>query len=124
MRSIKPGRMPSRIGMLVSICAAVFGVIWIGFAASAGAPVFFLLFGVVFIVVALLSVRYQYHNATGDNRYSLYDITDDGEEPDPSDPVRPRRAGPGTGENRFCPYCGARTEEGHRFCRSCGARLE
>ena len=44
--------------------AAIFGVIWIGFAASIGAPGFFLLFGVVFIVFALVGTATSASKAT------------------------------------------------------------
>ncbi len=59
MRSIKPGRAPSMMGGVSGIAAAVFGVIWIIFALSIGAPWFFALFGVVFIFVAIAGAIYN-----------------------------------------------------------------
>ena len=82
MKSIKPGRGPSMMGGLGSIFAGVFGVIWTMAAVQMGAGIF-ALFGVVFIVFAVLQAVYQFKNATGENRYSEFDITEDGEEPDP-----------------------------------------
>lgn len=82
MKSIKPGRGPSMMGGLGSIFAGVFGVIWTMAAVQMGAGIF-ALFGVVFILFAVLQAVYQFKNATGENRYSVFDITEDGEEPDP-----------------------------------------
>ena len=83
LKSIKPGRGPSAMGAFGGIIAAVFGVFWIIFAVSIGAPAIFPLFGILFIVMALGGTAFNYKNATGSNRMSVYDITDDKEEPDP-----------------------------------------
>ena len=48
--------LPSATGSSVGgLVAVVFGVIWIGFAASIGAPSFFILFGLVFCGFAIFS---------------------------------------------------------------------
>ena len=83
MKSVKPGRGPSMMGGIGSIFAAVFGLIWTCGAASMGAPGFFLLFGVVFIGIGVVNAVYSFKNATGENRYSDFDIVDSHEEPDP-----------------------------------------
>ena len=83
MKSVKPGRGPSMMGGIGSILAAVFGLIWTCGAASMGAPGFFLLFGVVFIGIGVVNAVYSFKNATGENRYSDFDIVDSHEEPDP-----------------------------------------
>lgn len=125
VKSIKPGRGPSAMGAFGSVIAVIFGVIWTGAAASMGAPPFFLLFGVLFIVVGIVQAVYNYKNATGENRFSAFDITEDGEEPDPLD----RRARGGAepeepdGTCRYCPYCGAKLGEGFAFCGKCGREL-
>lgn len=117
-----------------SIFAALFGVFWTYMAVSMGAPWFFALFGIFFIVAAVIQFFYHYKNATGKNRFSAFDITEEGEEPDPLDPVPERelesRTAPEeertkSGENAagFCPYCGHPTEQGFIFCRKCGRRL-
>ena len=126
MKSIKPGRGPSMMGGLGSIFAGVFGVIWTMAAVQMGAGIF-ALFGVVFILFAVLQAVYQFKNATGENRYSVFDITEEGEEPDPlekrmappSSPAEENKE-PGGG---FCPYCGAPAEKGYDFCRHCGKKL-
>ena len=76
MKSIKPGCGPSMMESAGAIAAAVFGVIWTVAAASMGAPWFMSAFGVIFIILAVVSALYNAHNATGKNRFSILDITD------------------------------------------------
>ena len=126
MKSIKPGRGPSMMSGVGGIAAVIFGVIWTIGAASIGAPVFLTLFGVLFIVVALVSVFYNFHNATSENRMSEFDITEDGEEPDPlstafektDEKTRTTAAG-----SKFCPYCGTPVRDDYEFCNNCGKKL-
>ena len=125
MKSIKPGRGPSMMSSVAGIATAIIGVIWTIGAASIGAPVFFILFGVVFIIIAVISVLYNLHNATSENRMSEFDITEDGEESDPlnkafgtTDEKTQREAG-----NRFCPYCGTPVQDDYEFCNNCGKKL-
>jgi ABC-type transport system involved in multi-copper enzyme maturation permease subunit len=110
-----------------SVAAAIFGVFWTIQAVSMGAPIFFALFGVMFVVLAVVQGIYHYNNATGKNRMSLYDITDDDEENEYSQNNY-------TGENtknksldtrdvKFCPYCGVKLEEEFSFCPKCGKRI-
>ena len=111
MKSVKPGRGPSMMGGVASVFAVVFGIIWMGGAASMGAPGFFLLFGVAFIGIGVVNAVYSFKNAAGENRYSAYDIVDSDEE-----------AGE-TGKLAYCPYCGAKLGEGFSFCGKCGKAL-
>ncbi len=126
MKSVKPGRGPSAMGALGSVIAVIFGIFWTISAVSMGAPGFFPLFGVLFIILGVVQVVYNLKNATGEHRYSAFDIVEDGEEPDPLD----RRSGPqedgeapADGGFRFCPYCGARLGEDFDFCGKCGRKL-
>lgn len=48
-----------------------------------GRAVLFPLFGLVFIGMGVYNAVYNYRNATSENRYSEFDITDENEEPDP-----------------------------------------
>ena len=130
MKSVKPGRGPSMMGGIGSIFAAVFGLIWTCGAASMGAPGFFLLFGVAFIGIGVVNAVYSFKNATGENRYSDFDIVDSDEEPDPLDERFGSRSNPEpevqTGEQgkfAYCPYCGARLGEDFAFCGTCGRAL-
>ena len=128
MKSIKPGRGPSMMGGVMGIAMAVFGVFWTFGALGIGAPPVFALFGLVFIGVAVMSAVHNFKNATGKKRYSVYDIVDAEEEPDP---LNERFSGAAqeneyrTGAQKteafaFCPYCGAKLDEGDRYCGKCG----
>lgn len=132
MKSVKPGRGPSAMGAMGSVIAVVFGIFWTIMAASMGAPAFFPIFGVLFIIVGVVQAIYHFKNATGENRYSEFDIVDSSEEPDPWDqrfgPDRETAASDAphaeeTGDFRYCPYCGARLGSGFTFCGKCGKRL-
>lgn len=83
MKSVKPGRGPSAMGAVGAVVGVVFGIIWTVAAVSMGAPIFFPLFGLVFITIGIVQAVYNFINATGENRYSEYDIVDENEEPDP-----------------------------------------
>ena len=135
MKSIKPGRGPSMMGGVMSIAAGIFGIIWTVLAVSIGAGPF-ALFGIVFIAVAVFNAVYNFKNATGENRYSLYDITEHGEEPDPLNErfsrehtVSDSTADAETLQQRngkksnFCPYCGTELQSDFVFCHVCGKKL-
>ena len=111
------------MGAFGSVIGVLFGVIWTGAAASMGAPPFFLLFGVLFIIVGIVQAVYNYKNATGENRFSAFDITEDGEEPDPLDRRVPAEPGKPEEGCRYCPYCGAKLGEGFAYCGKCGREL-
>lgn len=131
MKHIKPGRGPSAMGAFGSIIAVVFGVFWTVMAASMGAPIFFPIFGVLFIVIGIVQAVYNFKNATGQNRYSSFDIVDSAEEPDPwnerfgetPEPPAGREPPEAGGGLRYCPYCGAEVGEGFTFCGRCGKKL-
>ena len=116
------------MGGIGAVGAAVFGIFWTFMAVRIGAPGFFALFGVFFIVMAGVSACYNFYNATSENRYSEFDITEDGEEPDP---LQERLDGRGEKENNqtaeaaggYCPYCGAPVGKDYLFCRRCGRRI-
>ncbi|MBQ9346981.1 MAG: zinc ribbon domain-containing protein [Oscillibacter sp.] len=147
MKSIKPGRGPSMLGGFSGIFGTIFAIFWTIGAASIGAPPMFWLFGVGFTALMIGNTVYNFRNATGENRYSAYDITDGSEEPDPlnrrygttlnGEPVdgggNGRDAGNGgdgwnhshhaDGAVRFCPYCGAKLGDGFAFCGKCGREI-
>lgn len=135
MKSIKPGRGPSIQGAIASIGAVVFGIVWMALAAYMGAPIPFVLIGVVFVIIAGSNAVMAIRNATGENRYSLYDITEDGEEVDPLEEKfgkqkadKPQQQDTkqedGTEQGGFCPYCGAKVGTEYAFCRKCGKKLD
>ncbi|HWT77057.1 MAG TPA: zinc-ribbon domain-containing protein [Mobilitalea sp.] len=134
MRSIKPGRGPSMMGAVGAIFAAIFGLFWTITALSMGAGIFSL-FGVLFIIMALVQVAYNFKNATSENRFSTFDITEDKEETDPlnmqfhkhedmsaDDYTTVNHDGNDTDSN-FCPYCGASVQKEYEYCNKCGRKL-
>ena len=125
MKSIKPGRGPSFMGGIIGIAVALFGVFWTVMTIVMEAW-FMTPFGLIFIVIAIINTVYNFKNATGKNRYSQYDITDEGEEPDPWDEKfgtdrddRPQSVAAA----KYCPYCGEKAEKDYKFCSSCGREL-
>ena len=131
MKSIKPGRGPSLMGAVGSAAVVLFGIFWTVTAAQMGAPTIFPLFGVIFVVVGIAQAIYQFRNATGENRYSSFDITDDSEEPDPLNSYFHGQNNRETGNDvtkttaagSFCPYCGYKMEPDHEFCKQCGKKV-
>ncbi len=92
MYSIKPGRGPSFVGAIGGIIIVVFGIFWTIIAykmthSIMGTPnivgIFFPLFGVIFVLLGIGSVIYNFVNATKQKRFSVLDITTAQEEPDP-----------------------------------------
>lgn len=118
------------MGGVMSILVGIGGVIWTIAAASMGGGLF-ALFGVVFVIVAIVQAVYNFKNATGENRYSSFDVVDSREEPDP---FNDRFGGydrsddgyeavPELNAEGFCPYCGAPADNDFEFCRKCGKKL-
>ena len=126
MKSIKPGRGPSMMGGIMGIFVALFGVFWTICAVTMGAwPMG--IFGIIFIAIAIINTVYNFKNATSKNRYSSFDITEDGEEVDPWNErfgekrdTQPRSFG---SDSEFCPYCGVRVEGDFAYCNKCGKKL-
>lgn len=131
MKSIKPGRGPSAMGAMGSVVAIIFGIFWTIMAASMGAPVFFPIFGVIFILLGVVQAVYHFKNATGKERFSEFDIVDSQEEPDPlerrfSQEREPWEEPPqqeDAAQVAYCPYCGAKAEPGFVYCAKCGRKL-
>lgn len=137
MKSVKPGRGLSGMNFIGSLAVIGFGILWTILAGSMAAQTggvlwFFPLFGVLFVGLGIAQAVYHFRNATGENRYSAFDITEDGEEPDPLDPAYaaerrndpPRAdAAPFRRSAGYCPYCGAPVRSDYAFCRACGKKL-
>jgi len=123
-----------------SVAAVVFGILWtiIAFSITVNSPfglfgAIFPLFGIVFITVGVIQAVYNYRNATGKDRYSMYDITDSSEEGDPSakwikDELehqdKKERRHYETKDFNFCPYCGTRLDSGYAYCPKCGEAVK
>lgn len=128
MKSIKPGRGPSIQGAVAGIAAAVFGIFWTIFSINLGAPFIFPIFGIVFIGLAVFQAVYNLKNAAGKNRFSVFDIVDENEEPDPlnklfSENEADNISHEGGKEAGYCPYCGTGLDVGFEFCPKCGKKL-
>lgn len=94
MHSIKPGRGPSAMGVVVGSVVVLFGIFWtvMAFQIPNEGPfplvrVIIPLFGIAFVICAVMGVLYNYRNATGRNRFSEFDITSPREETDPLNEV-------------------------------------
>lgn len=144
MKSIKPGRGPSMMSGIMGIFVALFGVFWTITAAGMGAGIM-VPFGLIFIAIAIVQVVYNFKNATGENRYSSFDITDGEEEPDPlnerfgnsyydsqysdntygydQDAYNDPETRSYGASSRYCPYCGNPVEGDFEFCNICGKKL-
>ena len=135
MKSIKRGRASSLTSGIVGIALSIafFGIatqVSSDFGEFAFVPM------IMGLIVLGLSIG-EIIGATRKNRFSEYDITDDGEEPDPlnqyygaqarPDQERQSPAATPTGADAalasYCPYCGTRIEQGYAYCPSCGKRL-
>ena len=112
---------------VVGIFVALFGVFWTIAAVSMGAG-FMGVFGLIFVAIAIVNTVYNFKNATGKNRYSSFDITEDGEEADPwNERFGEKRENTNrvdlSADSKYCPYCGAKVQKDFEFCNQCGKRL-
>ena len=123
MYSVKPGRGPSAAGVVGGIIGAIFGIFWTIGAASMGAPWPFVVFGIVFVGIAIASCFYNFHNATSANRFSAYDIVQSGAEPDPLERGRSQTTS-ASAADAYCPYCGAALSTQFNFCPKCGKPIQ
>ena len=135
MYSVKPGRGPSIMGGVGGIIGALFGIFWTIGAVSMGAPTFFALFGIVFVVMSIVGAMYNFYNATSRNRMSSFDITTDIGERDPIEermgistlPSGSNKSGfPRSSRNipgEYCPFCGVKVAIDFNFCPKCGKEI-
>ncbi len=131
MYGVKPGRGPSLLGGLGGVVAVFFGIVWICIAASTSAPSFFVLFGVIFVLMAIGLTVYSFYNAAARNRMSTFEITRQDEERDPiatalghslssKDNTKEDKHAQRRFEGEFCPYCGTKVQDDFDFCPKCG----
>ncbi len=121
MKSVKPGRGPSMLSGIVGAFMIGFGILWTIFAAQTS--VVFSLFGVLWTGIAVVITVYNFKNATGKNRYSQFDITDENEEPDPFNERFGDVQQKTNTDNRYCPYCSTPVAGDFEFCNNCGKKL-
>jgi len=139
VKSIKPGRGPSGMSFIGSIIAMIFGVFWtiMAISVTTNSPfgivgIIFPFFGVMFIIIGGVQAVYNFKNATGKNRYSIFDITDSEEERDPSDKWiknevinEGEKEGPRDSKSEvyYCPYCGVQIKSEYMYCPKCGKAI-
>ncbi|HHW32235.1 MAG TPA: zinc ribbon domain-containing protein [Clostridiaceae bacterium] len=153
MKSIKPGRGPSGLSFIGSVFSIIFGVFWtiMAFKITSFSPfgivgTIFPLFGISFIIYGIFQAVYHYRNATGKDRYSIFDITGPHEEGDPSERwIRKNLAEENQYDYReekqygdkyfsqqdlseqeynYCPHCGLKLQKIYNFCPNCGEKLK
>lgn len=102
--------------------AVMFGIVWTIAASEVG---FFAIFGVFFIIAALVTTFFHFKNAMSKNRYSVYDIVDHDDEPDPFNQRSAQSSyrHPSFSNRKYCPFCETPVGENHKFCHQCGSRL-
>ena len=122
MTSFKPGRGPSKRNAAASILVALFGVFWCIAAGVMGAWIM-IPFGLVFIGIAVSNAIYHHHNATAEDRYSVFDVVDSREEPDPLNERYGRGKNATENAPGYCPYCGRQVSAEFAFCPFCGRAL-
>lgn len=126
MKSIKPGRGPSRNSGIMSIFVGIFGVFWTIMAIKIGGYIM-VPFGLIFIGMAIYQAIYSFKNATRKNRHSLFDITDDGEEDDPLNEEYNINHSDYeftiNDDSTYCPYCGKKVKDDFIYCNNCGKKL-
>ena len=132
MKSIKRGRGPSLMDGLMGLAVGVFGVIWTLGAGVMGAGPVFVLFGILFVCIAIGQAVYSFSNATRKNRFSEYDLVSENEE---ADPLNARfgaemrtecmtdEPDDAVAQSAFCPYCGAKAGNDFEYCNQCGKKL-
>ncbi len=144
MKSIKPGRGPSGMGLIGSIIAVVFGVLTLIIALNLSGSVnefssygmgfrpvdtafsIMPLFVVLFIVAAIAGAIYNYRNYKGKDRYSIVDIVDSKEEGDPAgipESDNGESADRSNPNGNFCTDCGYKLAQSFKFCPGCGRNL-
>lgn len=114
------------MGVAGGVAAVIFGIFWCIFAVAMGAWIM-IPFGFIFIGMAVYNVKYHHHNATSEDRYSIIDIVDEDEEPDPLNERYGRKTSLIREENGtsadYCPFCGRSVDTGFNFCPKCGKKL-
>ena len=121
MKSIKPGRGPSKRGAAGAVFQIIWGIIWTALVCvmvvPAAGPIglLFALFGLCFIGMGVYSLCYHKRNAEADvqDRDSLLEIVDS----------RPEETAHVPSDDSYCPWCGEKLGEDYQYCPKCGRKL-
>ena len=124
--------------LIVPGFAIMFCIFWIYMAIRAGAPWFFVLFGIAFLVLLIFTIV-RNHSGKSSNSSDFSDESDDDFGEDMEDDteenfdeneheswedVQEHPDSTASGEKRYCPSCGAEVAPGNRFCENCGQKLK
>lgn len=126
MKHIKPGRGPSMMNGFIGIFMIGFGIFWTVLAAQAGGM--FIFFGLMWTGIALVMTIYHFKNAFSKKRYSIIDVTDHTEEPDPLNErfgvqLDDNKKDDDDLDNSYCPFCGSKVDGEYKYCNKCGKEL-
>lgn len=120
---IRPSREVSSIQLVMCIAAAIFGIFWMITASSIGAGGFSM-FGIVFVLIAVIFAFIHFRNATGKKPLSLYEITDEGLDAPKKYPFDNNHADDRRSQKSYCPWCGAALDNSkYIFCPKCGKQM-
>ncbi|MCJ7524590.1 MAG: zinc ribbon domain-containing protein [Candidatus Aminicenantes bacterium] len=126
---IKAGRSVSAIGIIMGIVAIVFGIFWINMLLRLSSEdnemepgvIFLLVFGVMFVILAIAITVFHARNTYVKNRPSILDIEEViGEEKNTE--AKPENLATPDGGINFCPYCGKPFKKDFSFCQYCGKK--
>jgi len=127
---IKPGRTPSKIGVVFGIIGIVFGILWIALVLRLSGEddgmepgvIFLLAFGVMFIIAAIAITAFYAKSAYGQDRPSLIDVEEASGEETSAAKAADDKTGPKE-EINFCPYCGKALKRDFSYCQYCGKKM-
>ncbi len=124
--SLKPGPGPSAGRAAGAILGVIFGILWTIFAIflTKDAPfpfvkILFPLFGVVFVIAAIVSAFNHMHNATRPNRFSEFNVVPTESEQEPV--LRGGAVRSDKHVGKYCTHCGTGLRDTDNFCSACGS---
>ena len=137
MYSVKPGRGPALMVVIFWVIGGLSMIPVLIAVSSGGSEALRVIFGVWFVLAAIVALAFALHSAFARKRMTLYDIDTRGEEIDPvaaalrrSPDPPPADAGPASGQDPgasdhrhrggSCPFCRGRVEPSFHFCPKCG----
>lgn len=107
---------PTIFGGFMGLFAIGFAVFWTYTAYKSGAPIFFCLFGVLFVFIGIYTTIYNFKNANKKEKSKTDDF-------DIYDEFETEQSQLNKNGGNYCPYCGAVIQRDYEFCNICGKRL-
>jgi hypothetical protein len=128
---IKPGRSVSVIGIVAGIIITIGGILWIALLLKLSSEdnemepgvVFLLIFGIMFVILAITITVFHVRNTSAKNRPSILDIEEvTGEEINAKASIENQTTL--DGKISFCPYCGKPFKKDFLYCQYCGKKMD